>query len=310
MTPSHPTDSRLISRNRERRRNRRHPSSKKLRRSPFLRRCAIEPLEQRLLLASRIAHWIGGSGDWWEPTNWDIGEVPNNSGSDTYSAVVDLPSSDVTIAVDQTFMIDEFINTETISVTNGTPRVAVATDNGGVLEVDGPEADWLLQGDVTNSGDITALQGQLRVSDASTTNTAGTIAADGGTVLITNSTVSGGRLSVSDNASSFVQFTNDVTLSGVTWEDAGAGEFQVPSGATTRFLGDYAHQLPAGYTLVVAGFYNTQWTLLGGGFRNDGVIEVRGWHGSVTVRYTTLYLESDTTLSGSGELLLGVELPI
>jgi hypothetical protein len=37
-----------------------------------------EPLEHRLLLDAVTAHWIGESGSWSDPANWDIGVVPND----------------------------------------------------------------------------------------------------------------------------------------------------------------------------------------------------------------------------------------
>jgi hypothetical protein len=56
-------------------------------------------------------------------------------------------------------------------------------------------------------------------------------------------------------------------------------------------LGDYAHGLPAGYTLVVKGNL-----YLGEGvFKNSGVIELRHYH-------SNLYLETNTTLSGNGQV--------
>jgi hypothetical protein len=39
---------------------------------------------QRALAADVLARWVGGSGDWTNAANWDIGQVPNNAGGTTY----------------------------------------------------------------------------------------------------------------------------------------------------------------------------------------------------------------------------------
>ncbi|MBI2875410.1 MAG: cadherin-like domain-containing protein [Candidatus Tectomicrobia bacterium] len=127
-----------------------------------------------------------------------------------------------------------------------------------------------------------------------------TITANGGIVAITNSILSDGTLVATDHASSLVRFSGDVTLNGVPWEDPGTGEFQVHG--TTRLLGDYETQLPAGYRLVVqSGWWaHAQLTLSGGVFTNQGTIELRNSSSS----NATLYLASDTTLAGSGEVVM------
>jgi hypothetical protein len=56
-------------------------------------------------LASVTAHWIGGSGNWSDPSNWDIGVVPNNSGGTTYAAIVDRPADNPTVVIDQAVTI-------------------------------------------------------------------------------------------------------------------------------------------------------------------------------------------------------------
>ncbi len=52
-------------------------------------------------------------------------------------------------------------------------------------------------------------------------------------MLIDNSTMNGGTLRATGNAASAERFAGDATLTGVTWEDPGAGEFHVYN-ATAR----------------------------------------------------------------------------
>jgi hypothetical protein len=218
--------------------------------APWQRRLHFEPLEDRRLLDGVTAHWIGGSGNWSDPTHWDIGAVPNNSGGTTYAVVIDLPASNPVVTIDQGVTVNSLINTETILVGAGVTTVANQVDNSGVIQVTGSSAGLTLSGTVANTGDASAIAGNLRFSSATVANTGRTITADGGTVEIKNSTISGGNLRATDNAASFVQFSGDATLNDVSWEDDGAGMFRVYQ-TTARLLGDYADHLPAGYTLVV-----------------------------------------------------------
>ena len=230
----------------------------------------LETSNSQTISGDPVAHWIGGSGNWSDPTHWDIGVVPNNSYSKTYSVVIDLPDSDPVIDVNQSITISGLITSEKIHI-----------NSGGTL---------VTSGDVANTGDLLAVGGTLRFSNATVTNTGHTITADGGIVELKSSTINGGSLLATDNAKSFVQFSGGATLNGVTWEDPGAGQFRIYS-ATAQLLGDYATHLPAGYTLVVDS--GGQLNLPGGVFTNDGTIVVRG---------VGLYLASATTLAGSGSV--------
>ncbi len=40
----------------------------------------------------KVATWLGGTGNWSDPTKWNIGEVPNN-GVDTYDVVINSGSA-------------------------------------------------------------------------------------------------------------------------------------------------------------------------------------------------------------------------
>ncbi len=123
------------------------------------------------------------------------------------------------------------------------------------------------------------------------------ILADVATVEIENSTITGGMLAVSDNSSSNIQFVGDTTLFEVTWNDPGAGRFRIyGSDVSACLLGD---GIPKDHTLFVDGGWGhpAQLVLSGGIFRNLGTIDLQD--------SSVLYLESDTTLEGEGEILLG-----
>ncbi|MCY2986897.1 MAG: hypothetical protein NTY19_03405, partial [Planctomycetota bacterium] len=129
-----------------------------------------------MLDAATIAHWQGGSGNWSDLTHWDIGVVPNNVGSKTYSAIIDLPASDPTVTVDMAVTISGLSNSEVVNVASA--------------------KSLTVSGIVTNTGDLTAAGGTLRFSGATVTNAARTIVADGGIVEIKDSTIDGGVLRV------------------------------------------------------------------------------------------------------------------
>lgn len=135
-----------------------------------------------MLDGSVAARWIGGSGNWSEPANWDIGAVPNNGGGTTYSVVIDLPASDPIIRIDQGITIDSLTNFETIQIASGTTSVTTECVNAGTITVAESSARLTLSGIVTNNGNLTAGLGVLKFSAATVANTGQTITADGGVV--------------------------------------------------------------------------------------------------------------------------------
>lgn len=180
----------------------------------------FEPLDPRLLLSADsrlnglVAHWIGGRGPWSDPTHWDIGVVPNNSGGNTYSVVIDLPGTDPVITIDQNVTISGLINAEKIDVQAGTFNVSGTTVNAGIFDVVGTSSTAIFSNDVTNTGTISAMAGTLRFSGATVSNTGHAITIDGGTVEITNSTISGGTLQAM-GAGGTVSVLTSSTLDGV-----------------------------------------------------------------------------------------------
>jgi hypothetical protein len=138
--------------------------------------------------------------------------------------------SEAVVDVTQAIKISGLVTSETIRM-----------DSGGTLTTSGT---------VTNTGDLIAHGGTLKFDSASVAGAGHSITADGGSVTFTNTALTDTFLIATDNASSLIRFSGDVTFTTVPWVDPGAGEFQVV-GNPTRLLGDYATQLPAGYTLVV-----------------------------------------------------------
>ncbi len=182
------------------------------------------------------------------------------------------------------------------SVAGSTVQLSQGLVNSGTVEILGTTT---LTGLVEANGNLEAGPGStLRFSGATVTNTGHTIRADGGVVELVNSTVNGGSLEATDDANSFVQFSGDVTLNGVPWIDSGAGVFRV-NGTSARFLADYAHGLPAGYTLqVLAWGQHATLNLPGGEYQNDGILNLTSGYGG----WARLHFDQDVELTGAGRI--------
>jgi hypothetical protein len=83
------------------------------------RKVVLESLEPRLLLDALTAHWVGGSGNWSDPTNWDVGVAPNNAGENTYDVIIDRADSAPEITIDQNVAIDSLVTTEAVTIADG-----------------------------------------------------------------------------------------------------------------------------------------------------------------------------------------------
>ncbi len=229
-----------------------------------------------------IAHWVGSSGSWSDTNNWDIGAVPKNAGAKAYRVILDV-AGDPIITVSEPITISGLLNRE-------------------VLWVEG-KGDLTLTASSTNSGSITAAGGKVRLTGSSLNGMDGALIAEAGFVLLTDATVEGGSLRVTDDAASQVRFAGDVTLKGVAWVDDGAGEFTVYN-TSARLLGDYEHGLPAGCKLVIWTQYSSQETRLSfgaGDYQNEGVIEVRHSGGNYS-NHPKLYWLGSGALLGNGEI--------
>jgi hypothetical protein len=124
-----------------------------------------------------VARWIGGDGNRSNPANWDIGRVPNNGGGTNYTAVIDLPAINVTVTINQSVTIGRLINSEVVLIAAGSNAVVQQKINSGTIQITAPDAGLTLSGDVTDTGQITATNGALRLASA-------TLNANGSTAVV------------------------------------------------------------------------------------------------------------------------------
>ena len=235
--------------------------------------------------ASNCPSWLYLEGD---TTLTGSGEVVLADASDAVAELDGAAGVTLTVSAAQTL--------------HGTGQIGVAVVNQGTIAADQGGISLTLGAAVENQGTLRATNGGILIFSGATVANAGRmITADSGAVQISDSTINGGTLLSTDNGASAVRFSGDVTLNGVTWEDPGAGEFQV-YGTTARLLGDKL--IPAGQTLLLRSDWRgmAQLRFSGGEFTNRGRIALapgNGWSWP-----SCLYLEGDTTLTGSGEVVL------
>ena len=162
-------------------------------------RALLEPLEPRILLDAVTAHWIGGSGSWDDPANWDIGIAPNNDGIDTYTAIIDVAGDSPVVDVTGAVNISGLVTSESVRI-----------ETGGSLNV---------KGTVTNTGDLIAAGGTLSFTNTTVTNTGHTITADSGAIQLSSSTIIGGTIQATEAGGS-VTISGSAALSGGVVLDA------------------------------------------------------------------------------------------
>src|SRR4051812_31694930 len=75
----------------------------------------IELLEQRVVPAAVVTHWVGGSGNWTDPAHWDNG-VPNDADGNSYTAIIDVGALDPVVTIDSQMLVDTLINAESIQI--------------------------------------------------------------------------------------------------------------------------------------------------------------------------------------------------
>ena len=109
-------------------------------------------------VAATTARWIGGSGNWSDPTHWDTPVVPNNSGSNTYNVVIDLAGSNPTITVDLDVTVDHLIDSEAVTIVGGQMTVKSGMELNGTLTLGTVlPGDLCFQGtqSLTGTGEVT-----------------------------------------------------------------------------------------------------------------------------------------------------------
>ena len=76
-------------------------------------------IEEQPLLNDPVAHSVGGSGNWSDPTHWYIGVVANNGGRNTYTAIINAVGSDNVVDVTQSITISRLVSSGTLHVGSG-----------------------------------------------------------------------------------------------------------------------------------------------------------------------------------------------
>lgn len=89
------------------------------------------------MLAQIVAHWIGGSGNWSDPSHGDIGIVPNNGGDTAYAVFIDIAASDVTVTVNQVATVSALTTTEVLRFVGGNSAITTEFTNNAPIEVTG-----------------------------------------------------------------------------------------------------------------------------------------------------------------------------
>ena len=117
----------------------------------------IEALETRIAPAVITAMWIGGDGNWDDPSHWDIGAVPNNGGGNTYHAVINV-AGDAQISINGSFTLDSIVNHEALWLRSGSMFHLAGSNsiNEGLIQLQySPGSTRLsLGGTFTNDGTI------------------------------------------------------------------------------------------------------------------------------------------------------------
>jgi hypothetical protein len=199
----------------------------------------FEPLEPRLLLDAIVAHWIGDSGNWSDPTHWDIGYAPNNADNDTYTAIIDVAGTP-TVTIDQNVTINSLTNAETVLVQTGTATIAQQTTNSGSIQVADAAAQLKFSGTINDTGEISATTGALDFSN-------GTLTVDGSGAQVTGS----GTVGLSQ-VSMFAMNGGVISLPGAaTYADGSAANHTIQAtGAGSRIdLSHLSTMAGAGYSV-------------------------------------------------------------
>ena len=171
-------------------RNLRRLFNKKNKRSAGQNRPFLDPLEPRILLSAEVAHWIGGSGNWSDPTHWDTGAAPNNANGNTYTAIINQPG----VVVDMTGSV----NVTGLSLGTGD---TLKVDTGGSLSA---------LGSVTNTGNVQASGGAVNFNGATVANAGGFITTDGGSVNISGGAITGGTIQSTTNGGTLSELGSSI----------------------------------------------------------------------------------------------------
>lgn len=164
----------------------------------------LEQLEERLVLTQVPAVWIGGVGNWNEPTNWDIGVVPNNDSQlgTTYAVTIlggaasnfsvilntSVTLDALTLGADDFLRIDDGLK---LVIKNTGPGTGVIHNSGMIaLNSQGANTDLQIDGDVTLDGHGTIIM------DETTDRILGSPGETSRLTNVDNSILSGGQIGV------------------------------------------------------------------------------------------------------------------
>lgn len=184
----------------------------------------IEALEQRVVPAAIVTHWVGGSGDWTDPAHWDNG-VPNNANGNTYTAIIDASPLDPVVMLTSDIQVSTLTNYEAIQVDGGHTSVLTTLNNNGAISI-GAGGFFSLESSIL--GMTTAKLGEIHVmggvfqthTNIDNTGSTLTIDAPSGSWQLEKALIKGGivnatagsKLTVSSTGANNVSALDGVTL--------------------------------------------------------------------------------------------------
>lgn len=177
-------------------------------------RAAIEPLEQRILLAA--ISWTGGSGFWDDTSHWDLGRKP------VFGDDVTIAGSGITVTVRNAG--------ERANSLNSTANLAMET--GSSLRVDNTS---------TLGGSLSMAGGTLTLAGASTLT--GTLNWTGGMLVPTGGLTASGAISI--NSSTDVTLNGDLVING-TLTQSNVGNLALNNQSDLTINGSYVFSSDAG----------------------------------------------------------------
>jgi hypothetical protein len=130
----------------------------------------LELFEDRTLLS--VVNWIGGSGDWNTPTNWEGGELPGPD-DDAVISVAGITVTHSTTAYDQIKTLELVDGAGiTLELTSGTLGVVDADFNDNTVSVKG-QATLMIHSQAVSTGHFEMVEFDATISGAGTLTTHG-----------------------------------------------------------------------------------------------------------------------------------------
>jgi fibronectin-binding autotransporter adhesin len=222
----------------------------------------------------RSVNWVGGNGDWNDPTKWDIGLVPavddtvriQGTGVDTVTVNSSVTAQTIIVGGaggSQTLRVSSFLTvTDRLVVNAGTGTLFLddaRIDGNGAIDINGTLS--------ANYGDLFTV-GAVTLSSASTASLLGTVQRHFGPMLLNGpATLQDGTLSFANGAAGTIGATGTLNLTGETGQVS-------PGGGIASFVNNGTINRSGG-----TGIYHLNLP-----FSNDGVVNVTA--GAVRVSAT------------------------